>query len=211
MIGAGCAGARVREVLGEPLGVDRRGGDDHLEVGAARQQLAQVAEDEVDVQAALVRLVDDQGVVAAQVAVGADLGEQDAVGHQLDRGRVAGLVGEPDLVADHVAELGAQFLGDPLGDRAGGDPPRLGVADLAGDAAAELQADLGQLGGLARAGLAGHDHDLVVPDRRGDVVLALADRQLFRVADGDAGERGLAGRGALLELLLEGSFTGGKH
>ena len=39
-------------------------------------------------------------------------------------------------------------------------------------AAAELEADLGQLGGLARAGLAGDDHDLVVADRLGDVVAA---------------------------------------
>ena len=34
------------------------------------------------------------------------------------------------------------------------------------DAAAQLEADLGQLGGLARAGLAGDDHDLVVADGR---------------------------------------------
>ena len=41
-----------REVRGEPLRVDGRGGDDHLEVGAARQQLLEVAEQEVDVEAA---------------------------------------------------------------------------------------------------------------------------------------------------------------
>ena len=56
----------VGEVLGEPLGVDRRRGDDDLQVGPAGEQLLEVAEDEVDVQAALVRLVDDQRVVAAQ-------------------------------------------------------------------------------------------------------------------------------------------------
>ncbi len=192
----GLAGAGVGEVRGEPLRVDGRGGDDHLEVGAARQQLPQEAEDEVDVQAALVRLVDDEGVVAVQVRLARDLGEQDAVGHQLHGGGVAGLVGEPHLVPDHLAELRAEFLRDPFRDGTGGDAPRLGVADLAGDAAAELQADLGQLGRLARAGLAGHDHHLMVADRGGDVVPALADRQFFRVADGNARERGFAGRGA---------------
>ena len=181
MIGAGCA--VDGEVRGEAFGVDRGGGDDDLEVGAARQELPEVAEDEVDVQAALVGLVDDQRVVPVQVAVAGDLGEQDAVGHELDQGVVAGLVGEPDLVADGGAELGAGLLGDALGDGAGGDAAGLGVADLAGDAAAELEADLGQLGGLARPGLAGHDHDLVVPDRLGDVVPALADRQFCGVAD----------------------------
>ena len=48
--------------------VDRRRGDDDLEVGAARQQLLEVAEDEVDVEAALVRLVDDDRVVARAAA-----------------------------------------------------------------------------------------------------------------------------------------------
>ena len=77
------------EVLREALGVDRRRGDDHLQVGPARQDLAQVAEQEVDVQAALVRLVDDDRVVGAQQRVALRLGEQDAVGHQLDRRRRA--------------------------------------------------------------------------------------------------------------------------
>ena len=57
------------EVRGEALGVDRGGGDDHLEVGAARQELPEVAEEEVDVEAALVGLVDDDRVVLVQVAV----------------------------------------------------------------------------------------------------------------------------------------------
>jgi hypothetical protein len=48
------------KLLAEALRVDRGRGDDDLEVGPAGQQPLQVAEDEVDVQAALVRLVDDQ-------------------------------------------------------------------------------------------------------------------------------------------------------
>ena len=174
---------RVVEVLREALGVDGRRGDDDLEVGAARQQLLEVAEDEVDVEAALVGLVDDEGVVLAQRAVGLDLGQQDAVGHQLDQRVLPGLVGEPHLVPDGVAELGLQLAGDPVGDRARCQPARLRVADLAADAAAELEADLRQLGGLARAGLPRDDHDLVLLDRRADLVLELADRQLFGVFD----------------------------
>ena len=106
-------------------------------------------------------LVEDERVVAQQPAVALDLGEQDAVGHQLDQRAVAGLVGEPHGVADGLAQRGAELVGDALGDGARGEPARLGVADGAADAAAELQADLRQLGGLARAGLAGDDDDLV--------------------------------------------------
>ena len=41
---------RAAEVLAEPGRVDRGGRDDDLEVGTSRQQLVQVAEDEVDVE-----------------------------------------------------------------------------------------------------------------------------------------------------------------
>jgi hypothetical protein len=54
------------EVRGEALRLDGRRCDDHLEVGPARQQLTQVAEQEVDVEAALVGLVEDEGVIAEQ-------------------------------------------------------------------------------------------------------------------------------------------------
>jgi hypothetical protein len=142
-----------------------------------------------------VRLVDDQGVIAAQPPVPLHLGQQDAVGHHLDPGAVAGGVGEPDLVAGHLAEPGAQLAGDPLGHRAGRDPARLGVADLAGHAAAELQADLRQLGGLARARLARDDQHLMVADGRGDLVLALADRELGRIRERECQGSVLQGSG----------------
>ena len=170
-------------MLAEALRVDGGGGDDHLQVRAAGQQTLQVTEDEVDVEAALVCLVDDQRVVAQQPTVALQLGQQDAVGHQLDQSLVAGVVAETDLIADGAAQFGVQLLGDPRGHGPGGDPARLGVADLTGDAAAQLEADLGQLSRLPRAGLARHDDDLMVADRRLDLVLLLADRQLGRIGD----------------------------
>jgi hypothetical protein len=186
-------------VLRKAFRVDRGRGDDDLEIGPGGQQPLQVAEDEVDVQAALVCLVDDQGVVTQQPPVLLHLGQQDAVGHHLDERVVTGLVGEPHLVADHGTDLGAQLVGDPLRHGPGRDPPGLGVADLAGDAAAKLQADLRQLRGLPRAGLARDDDHLVIADGRGDLVLALADRQPGRI--GNDGHRAPArlgpGRGRL--------------
>jgi hypothetical protein len=73
-------------VVGEPLRVDGGRRDDDLEVRTARQQPLQVAEQEVDVEAPLVRLVENDRVVPAQVTVPLQLGEQDAVGHDLDQG-----------------------------------------------------------------------------------------------------------------------------
>src|SRR3546814_6700497 len=90
---------RAAEVCGEALGVDGGRGDDHLQVAAPLQQLLQVAEQEIDVEAALVGLVDDDGVVGRQPAVRGDLCQQDAVGHELDRGVGRDVVGEAYLEA----------------------------------------------------------------------------------------------------------------
>ena len=80
-----------------------------------------------------------------------------------------------------VSQLDAELVGDPLGHRARRDPARLRVTDQPLATSTDLQADLGQLGGLARPRLAGDDDDLVVADGRGDVVLAGDDGQLGRV------------------------------
>ena len=190
---------RAVEVLRESVGVDRRRGDDDLQVGPARQDLAQVAEQEVDVQAAFVRLVDDQRVVGAQQRVALRLGEQDAVGHQLDRGAALQPVLEAHLEADDLAERRVQLLGDALGDARRGDAPRLRVADqpaAAGtDAATQLERDLRQLGGLARAGLAADDDDRVLAHRPRDLVPPRRDRQRRRVGDRRDGVRGGDGLG----------------
>jgi hypothetical protein len=57
---------RIVEVLGEALGIDGRRSDDQAQVAALQHQRLQITEQEIDVEAALVRLVDDDGVVAAQ-------------------------------------------------------------------------------------------------------------------------------------------------
>ena len=176
-----------REMAREALRVDRGRRDDHFQVGALRQQLPQVADQEVDVQAALVGLVDDDRVVLAQHPVAMDLVQQDAVGHQLDARRRPDPVGEAHLVADQPADVFAELFGDALGDRACRDPTGLRVADAL---PAEFEADLRQLGRLARAGLAGDDHDLVVADGARDVLPLLADRKLGRKVQTGGGDHG---------------------
>ena len=194
-----CRGAVDAEVLGEARRVDRRRCDDHLQVRPSRQQLREVAEDEVDVEAAFVGLVDDQRVVAAQVAIAMELVEQDAVGHDPHQRPVADLVVEPHRVADAVADRGAQLVGDALGDRAGGDAAGLGVADHPLDPTPGLEAQLGQLGALARPGLAGDDEHLMLADRGNELVTTRRDRErlgiLERAADQQPVARGGAGVG----------------
>ena len=188
------------EVPRKAVGVDGGRGDDDLQVGPARQQLAQVTEQEVDVQAALVRLVDDQRVVAAQQRVALGFGEQDAVGHQLHRRPGLDAVLEAHLVAHHLAQRRVQFLRDALGHAAGRNAPRLGMADQAratrADAAPEFEQDLRELRGLARTGFAADDDHRVVADRARNLVPPAGDRQGFGIVDGRDGLRrgGASGR-----------------
>ncbi|MCY1216638.1 hypothetical protein D9M72_285200 [compost metagenome] len=171
------------EVLGEPFGIDGGGGDDDFQVGALRQDPLEVPEDEVDVEATLVGLVDDDGVVLAQQLVTLDLRQQDAVGHELDLGGPADLASEADLEAHLLADLDAEFLGNALRHGPGSKAARLGVADQSVLAQAQFQAHLGDLGGLAGAGLAGDDRHLVGRDGGHQVLAALGNRQLGGVGN----------------------------
>jgi hypothetical protein len=169
---------RVVKVPGKTLRVDRCRGDDQLQVAALGQELLKVAEEEVDVQAALVRLVDDQRVVLFEPDVALRLGEQDAVGHQLDQGIGSGAVAEADLVANQPSHLALQLLRDTCRCRPCGDPARLCVTNQAGGAATDVQADLGDLRGLARAGFAADDQYLMLGNQLRDLGTPPIDRQV---------------------------------
>src|SRR5690606_4724106 len=80
---------------------------------------------------------------------------------------------------------------------------RLRVADEPVDAQPQLQADLRDLGRLARSRLTRDDDDLVIADRLRDLLAVLDDRQLRRVLEqrGPRGARGPLPRPALLVRL----------
>ena len=162
------------KMFGESIRIQRGGSDDEFEVGAARQQLLEIAQQKIDVERTLVRLVDDQRVVMFEQRVAVYLGQQDAVCHQLDAGIRRDLVVEAHLETDRTAELGLQFERDACRHGARRHPARLGVADAAQHTAPQRQAYLRQLRGLARPRLAAHDDDLMFGDGARQH-LALAD------------------------------------
>ena len=174
---------RAAEELRETLRLDRRRRHDQAQVGTLRQQAVADAEQEIDVEVALVGFVDDQRVVAQQQRVAFELAQQQAVGHQLDQRARTGAVDEAHLVTDEVADRGAEFRADSIGQGLRRDAPRLGVPDQAGGTAPHLEADLGQLRALAAAGRATDDDDLVRLDRAADVVASRVHGQGFVVDD----------------------------
>ena len=162
---------RLVEGVREHGGVDRRRGDHDLEILPSPDQQPQVPEQEIDVQAPLVGLVDDDRVVFEQVRIVLYLGKQYAVGHHLDAGLGHGLVREADLAPDFPSPGRAEFLGDAARDRQRGDAPRLRARDASVHAPARFETDPGQLRRLARSGLPRHDDDGVSTEGFEDLIL----------------------------------------
>ena len=132
-------------------------------------------------RAALMRFVDDQRVVSAQVAVALCFGEQDAVGHQLDITVSRQLVGKTHLVTDGMAQRCFEFLRDTCRHRARGNTSRLGMPDQTVYAALQFKADLGQLRGFTGTGFAADDDHLVFINRTPDLRAHRHHRQVVGV------------------------------
>ena len=130
-----CGRAAAGEVFGKASGIDSGRGHDQFEIGALRQHPSEIAEQKVNVEAALMRLVDDQRVIGLQQPVALRLGEQYAVGHHLDISVARDLVGKTHLVADRMAQRCIEFGRHACGYRARSDTPRLRVTDQTRDAA----------------------------------------------------------------------------
>ena len=181
---------RVVEVLGEAFRVYRCRGDDDFQIRAARQELFQVAQQKVNVQAAFVRFVDDNRVVGGEITVGLRFRQQNAVGHQLDAGIARGVVGEAHFIADRVADFRFQFFGNPLCHRARCQTARLGMPDQPRRPAPEFQTNLGQLRGFTRTGFAANNRYLILGNGFFDFVEFFVNGQ--RVVEFGLGQFGQA-------------------
>ena len=126
-------------------------------------------------------LIDDDGIVFGEGRIALHLGQQHAVGHQLDDGVRTRSIIEADL-ATHLATPGdIKLFSDTPGDGQRGHPPGLCAANHRPGTESGFQAHLRNLSRLARSGLTGDDHDLVSPDRSHDVLLAGGDGQTRRI------------------------------
>ena len=151
-------------MFGEAFRIQCRRGNDELQIGTARQHLAQVTQQKIDIERALVRFVDDDGVVIFQQWIMMYLGQQDTVGHQLDAGVGRHLVVEAHLVADQPAQFRFQLVRDTRAHRTRRHSSWLSMSDHAEHPAPQAQTNFGQLRGLAGTGLAANNNDLMFFD-----------------------------------------------
>jgi hypothetical protein len=106
------------------------------------------------------------------------LGQQHAIGHQLDQSLRGRLILEPDLVPDPTTDLSPQFIGQSRRDAPGRNPTGLRVADHAPATVACFQAHLGQLGAFAAAGFPADNQCPMLAQRRNDPLTMRRDRQI---------------------------------
>ncbi|MBW2258716.1 MAG: hypothetical protein JRI25_29600, partial [Deltaproteobacteria bacterium] len=139
---------RAPQVGGNLVSVERRGHRDELFPIPHQEQ----GQEEVEVQAALVELVQDDGREPVGVP-GLHHAEGHPGGDVQDLGVDPGPPLVPYRVADPPAERGPLQLRHPHGQAAAGHPPRLDHQNPA-----PLRAPPRNLGGLARSGGRGHHH-----------------------------------------------------
>src|SRR6185437_12051785 len=95
-----------------------------------------------------------------------------------DRLRARGVL-EADLVAHEAPRRSGHLLGEPVREAACRDAPGLRAADEPRRAAPAREADLRDLRGLPRAGLAAHDGDRMRAHELPDPLAMLRDRKLL--------------------------------
>ena len=178
-------------MFGKALGVDRRGRDDHLEVGAPGEKALQVTEQKVDVDASFVRFVDDDRVIGAKQGIGLGFRKENPVRHEFDRRPRMSLVGKAHLVAHDVTQVRLQFFGDALGDGTRRNAARLRVGDHARFAAAGHHGDLRELRRFARPRFAADDDDAVVAHGANELFAVFGDGESRHQFEGRHGRAAL--------------------
>ena len=173
---------RIIEIARKTLRVDSCRGDDNFQFRAFGQQLFKITNQKIDIQAALVGLIDNDGIVLIQKTVLLHFCQQHTVGHQFYQTVVADLIRKANFKTDQITNSGIEFIGNAVGHAAGGQSPRLGVGNGAGHAAAKFQADFRDLGGFTGTGLTSDDDYLIVGNGLFDVILSVTDRQ-WRIID----------------------------
>jgi len=180
---------RIIEGFGKRLGVDRRRGDDDFELGPLVTKVAQMTEEKVDVERTLVRLVQDDRVVVTKHRVALHLGEQHAVGHELDDRVARRAVVETDFAANRPTPLDVEFLRHAFRNRQRRHAPRLSAGDRPALASPRRETHLGNLRGFPRTRFAREDDHLAGRDQIHDLPGATADGQVRRKIDAE-GRRG---------------------
>ena len=152
----------IAEVGGETLRIDGCRGNHQLELGTFPQDSLQITEQKIDIETALMSLIDNQRVVVLEPPIAGELSKQNTVGHDFDVSPWTQGVLEPDFVAHPL--LVTELAREPTGHATRRDPAGLGMSNETRDPAAHLEANLRYLGRFTRPGFTTDYRHLVVVD-----------------------------------------------
>ncbi len=91
-------------MLRKTLNIDGGGRDNDLQVRPLWQYPLDIPQQKVDVQTSLMGFINNERVVLLKKPVTLGLCEQNAVGHHLDKRRVAGLITEANLKTNGISK-----------------------------------------------------------------------------------------------------------
>ncbi len=185
---------RVVEEFRHALDIERGRGHDEFEIRPPRQEALEHAEQQIDIEGSLVRLVDDDGVVAPEGRIGRELGEQQSIRHQHQPRAASDLIGETHAETHRSAHRLRELVGDARRQGAGREPAWLGVRDEPLDSAAHFQAVLRQLSALPRAGIARDDEYPMATQGVDDLLAPRGNRQIGIVSEDQRREDARTGR-----------------
>ena len=122
--------------------------------------------------------IEDQHLILPQFRISLCLGQQDAVGHELDPGLTRSLILETHLVSHVSAERHPEFFRHAFRHARRRDPPRLGAADPPALRTHRLRHHFRELRGFSGARIA-HDHDDLMRPQCGKNLLPVLDHRQF--------------------------------
>ena len=127
------------------------------------------------------RLVENQCPILTQLRIPLRLSKQDAIGHELDARVLAELLIKAHLITHHTAHRHLQFFRHAPRHTHRRDPPRLRATHPPALRPQGLGDHLRQLRGLARSGIAHHDHHPMLTQRAKDLLPVRDHRQFLRI------------------------------
>ena len=119
----------VAEMLGEAIRIDSGGGDDQFQIRAFRQQLFQVTQQKIDIEAAFVGLINNDHFVSVQKTVILGFSQQDTIGHQLNERVISDLIGKTYLITYLFAQRYFQLFCHTVGNGSGCQTAGLGMTN----------------------------------------------------------------------------------
>ena len=158
--------------------IHRRRRNNELDIAAPLQQQLHVAEQKINIQTALVRFVNNNRVIAAQIPIRLRLRQQNTVRHHLETRLRPRPVIETHLIAHVITDLAAHLIRNAASHRHRRQSARLRAAQHPRALPRHLQRNLGQLCRLAAARLTHNNHHAVAAQSLRNLLAATRNRQI---------------------------------